>query len=407
MADNTSSNNGVPLPPKIDLRKDVLKAQPKGQVPSQAVQPQQSPPVVSSPPQPAPAAHASPGPVAAPASPPGVVVKPSISVQAPAAPQAAPTIQIKKPIPAPGAEGGSAVPRPAASLQEDGSSTTMRLEIPAVSQKTSSEAPTIVVSKPAASPAAPSGTAAQAAAQAGAAGLKSKTTRIPLEMAAPATGAAPGKPTQDLKTIKIKPASGAPLGKLSAPVVQPPGEKVIEEKRKTSRISLEAALEAAGSKGPALAGGPVISETPKTIKLKRPGESPSLQVEPAGAEAAKALGRTTKLEEPAVEEEGPSPTRRKTIKLKRPTDRPAAPAVAVARGEESVAQAEEEAPSRSSLVFDAIALAAAIMLIISSLIVVYIFCAQAFGPNVSLTQLSYGAPGLDLGWPGKLPSVLR
>ena len=45
----------------------------------------------------------------------------------------------------------------------------------------------------------------------------------------------------------------------------------------------------------------------------------------------------------------------------------------------------------------------AAMLVIS--LTIYMFAAQAFGPNVSLTRLSYGAPGLDLPWPGKLSAA--
>jgi len=409
MADNGSETNGVPLPPKLDLKKDFLKAQMKPKDGGQAAEPPKAAAAAASPQQAAQSAPAAPSipsapkpPAAAPAASSGIVIKPPAPAQGSGPAAAAPTIQIKKPAAGPAPAGPAAVPRPAPAQQQV-SSTTMRLEVPAQEAKPLNEAPTIVVSKPAGQSAAQAQVPGQPAGQPGVPASKSKTTRIPLEMATPGAGATPGKPTQDLKTIKIKPVSGAPVGKLSSPLVPGPGEKAADEKRKTSRISLEAALGASGVKGAAPSG---AGETPKTIKLKRPGEPPAVDL--AGPETAKALGRTTKLEEMPAEEEGPTPTRRKTIKLKRPTDHPGAPVASVARAEETAeAAAEEEAPSGAAAVFDAIALVAAIMLIVSSLIVAYLFCAQAFGPNVSLTQLSYGAPGLDLGWPGKLPSVMR
>jgi len=35
-------------------------------------------------------------------------------------------------------------------------------------------------------------------------------------------------------------------------------------------------------------------------------------------------------------------------------------------------------------------------------VLVYVLTAQAFGPNISLTELSYGAPDMELPWPGRI-----
>jgi hypothetical protein len=38
-------------------------------------------------------------------------------------------------------------------------------------------------------------------------------------------------------------------------------------------------------------------------------------------------------------------------------------------------------------------------------VVIYLFSSQAFGRNISLTQLSYWPTGPDLSWPGRLSAV--
>jgi hypothetical protein len=40
--------------------------------------------------------------------------------------------------------------------------------------------------------------------------------------------------------------------------------------------------------------------------------------------------------------------------------------------------------------------------ILVALVATYLLASQAFGPDICLTRLSYGAPDLDLAWPGKI-----
>jgi len=35
-------------------------------------------------------------------------------------------------------------------------------------------------------------------------------------------------------------------------------------------------------------------------------------------------------------------------------------------------------------------------------VLVYVLAAQVFGPNISLSELSYGAPDMELPWPGRI-----
>jgi hypothetical protein len=43
--------------------------------------------------------------------------------------------------------------------------------------------------------------------------------------------------------------------------------------------------------------------------------------------------------------------------------------------------------------------------IITTLLLIYVFCAQAFGPNLSLTQFSWGGYDMDLPWIGKIANT--
>ena len=226
------------------------------------------------------------------------------------------------------------------------------------------------------------------------AGLTSKreTSRIPLEVTTAAGVAeAGGAP----KTIRIKPAAalgtigiGKPEG--AAPVAAPAAEspeKSAVAKRTTSRISLDAVLGEAGEAAPAGDSGP------RTIRLKRPGEAPALNFASA-AGASEADG------------EGGPPTVRKTIRVKRTSMAPAGQAAAVARpaGGESAAavDAMAAAPETVGFIWPAVALLA----VLAAIGVVWMLCAQVFGPDLSMTQLASGAMrGLDLPWPGKIAAI--
>jgi hypothetical protein len=96
-----------------------------------------------------------------------------------------------------------------------------------------------------------------------------------------------------------------------------------------------------------------------------------------------------------------TPTRKKTIKVKRPgvdggEEEGTVSAVVVARPEQS-AQSVDDVPH---VTFGVLAVVASLI----AIFLIYVLMAQAFGPNVSLTKLSYGWPECDLGvpWAGKI-----
>jgi hypothetical protein len=223
---------------------------------------------------------------------------------------------------------------------------------------------------------------------------KKATSKIPLSEAV-------AGPDSTVKTIRLQPAKP---GTITPPATPPNSAAGTAEKRKTSRISLDAVL---GSEGDA----PADDQGPKTIRLKKPSELATVKVGQS-APATPVKGDTTAIAEgaaeskkntqaiPAVDEgDDSSATRRRTIRVKR-----AGGAGKVELGSEAPAAAasqpdlEESVEDRPHGVFIFSAVAA----IVVGLVLVYVLTAQAFGPNVCLTQLSYGTPSLDLAWPGKL-----
>jgi hypothetical protein len=238
------------------------------------------------------------------------------------------------------------------------------------------------------------------------AGSKRSTSKISLTNAnsvAPVDMAA-GTP----KTISIKPS----------PATGDDTTGTSDVKRQTSRISLESAL-GADSNAPA--------SGPKTIRLKRPGKTPTVNTK--GASDDKNLSKTAKLELPA-EESGVPDTQKKTIKVKRPSQRRVKKTMSVKRGGGKPAaagtegQAAEAAsgegdaqpsipiaplqsltpavkPDKVHWTFIVSAVAATIMICV----MIYVLCAQVLGPNISYTELSYGAPTVELPWPGRISST--
>lgn len=244
---------------------------------------------------------------------------------------------------------------------------------------------------------------------------KKKTSRIPLElaMAKSAEGkeettradVAQIKPLAAPITIKFpkpKPPGMAPLGEIAA------GDAATAAKRKTSRISLEAALAVEG------ASAPKIGETaPKTIKLKRPSEAGTVKAVqhpvPSGVSEQEspaekpAMSKTAPLPadtSPEEEEEGPTPTRRKTIRVKRPTERTGIKDVDVKT--EGAPAPEAAAETRQPVVFAAgpppaadddrpgwMFSLCAIAAIFVACVVIYVLTAQAY-------------PDLNLTWPGTI-----
>jgi len=227
---------------------------------------------------------------------------------------------------------------------------------------------------------------------------KKETLHIPLDAAAPSplitTEGGPGRP----KTIKIKPVSvpppagGSTLGQ-TAPLqsLTPRVEDLPAEKRKTSRISLEAAL----AEEPKA----VAPEASQTVKPKRPDEAPTVEAIPVPAPAAPqgdSLGKTSRLDLPSPDEgEAETPTRRKTIRIKRPTQKPGVRSVAVKRSadeeepaEASGATAEPIAEDNPGVMFSIVAIAAIIVICVT----LYMQAAQAY-------------PDMNLSWPGKIAAV--
>jgi len=252
-------------------------------------------------------------------------------------------------------------------------------------------------------PKAAAGIKRTAVAPAAPADSKRSTSKIPLEAAAPAATAA-----TNTRTIQINPAASPnkPGGKTAGPAGSPVSP---DPKRQTSRISLESVL--GTSEDTATPG------APKTIRLKRPAKSPAISINDAAGDNKKELGKTAKIEMPD-ESEVPA-TQKKTIKVKRPSQRRTAKKLSINRGG-AAADAGAGAPQTSGIPIAPLSdlapvqqadtthwffvVSAAAAMIVTFLII-YVYSAQAFGPNLSLTELSYGAPGVDLYLPGKITDL--
>lgn len=276
---------------------------------------------------------------------------------------------------------------------------------------------------PAATPVAPEATAA-AAFEAGVGeapqgvpvpfekAAKHKTTRVDLpEMAEGGGGSG------EFRTVRLRPAGtpqpgGEPLPDGFKPLTP---SQIQASKSKTSRISLEAALGAADA--------PPEPGSPKTIRLKRPTEMRSgatgpltggVSPSPTAKLPTQALGATvmqhsmtaklpTQTLTEAAAPEGDSeasPTRRKTIKIKRPS---AAVGIKINAGGTAAAASDEEAAAGEDMqgmalpagmrpivaagedsvnvAFVIAAVAAAVV----TLGVIWILAAQAFGPDSAVT----------------------
>lgn len=235
---------------------------------------------------------------------------------------------------------------------------------------------------------------------------KKSTSRVPLS-AARATAPIPAA-----KTVRIKPmpAKGAPVpgSHPLPPGPKPPSDAQVQAaKSKTSRISLEAALT-----GETPAAEPETG-VPKTIRLKRPSEAATVKMKPAPgtpipirAASAPQKGATAKIPDAAGGDEGTPLTRRKTIRVKRPGSRPTIATggdKGTATGEASDGMTDLGLPPMMMGVMDQVSPAfpiAAIAAMLAMIVLVWLLASQTFGPNASLTQLSYGGP--DLPMPGSI-----
>ncbi len=241
-------------------------------------------------------------------------------------------------------------------------------------------------------------------------GSKRATSKISLPSDQKPSGtAAPAMP----QPIRIMPTSPSPTmaattgeggsnneGSPATVIPVTPPQPAPDPKRQTSRISLESVLGNESESGP------------KTIKLKRPGSS---TVKVQGMESTTTtdtIRKTSSVELPAdtVSDDGSPDTQKKTIKVKRPSARPSLRTGGSGGGSGSTVGSGSSptmftAPTKALVPADSahwffIITGCAATIIIGVLI--YVLCAQALGPNISLTKLAYWAPDAELPWPGRI-----
>ena len=258
---------------------------------------------------------------------------------------------------------------------------------------------------------------------------KRKTTRIELPEALPGSA-----DDGEFKTVKLRPVHPPQPGSSPLPAgPKPPTPSQVQAaKSKTSRISLEAAY-GANDEVP-------DSGAPKTIRLKRPTELakgatgplavpvatarktsliPPLAAAQQSATARLPTQALTEVSVPSADEEN-SPTRRKTIKIKRPS---AAAGIKInaggsAEGGEAAATADGDeemqmialpggrlpgaatGPGTAHWAF----VAAAVAALVATLGVVWILAAQTFGPNAAVTGYT-ARSGADIAPPPGLVTI--
>jgi hypothetical protein len=243
---------------------------------------------------------------------------------------------------------------------------------------------------------------------------KRETSRIPLDLAKPALGA-PGRPLPGPTTIRVKPvvvrqtvdlAQAVPDGAGNAAPTPPPVSPE-SGKRKTSRISLESVLSSQPGSASQTAEitPPEADDEPRTIRIKRSAERPTAVTTPVSAPISP--GQTARLELPpdtpaaAPGTTGsPTPTRKKTIRMRRPgmedgaEEGVSSTASAVARPE-PVAQKTDDVPHFTFGIL-------AVVSVLVMAVLLWVLMAQAFGRDISLTQLSYGWRDCPFSWFGQM-----
>lgn len=207
-------------------------------------------------------------------------------------------------------------------------------------------------------------------------------------------------PAMPAATVSTEAGSGeSDIGDAPAaaiPVVPP--QPVPDPKRQTSRISLDAVLGNEGESG-----------GPKTIKLKRPSSS-TIRVQgmesPVATDSSRKTSSVELPSDTASDDDAPA-TQKKTIKVKRPSARPSLRT----GGSGGSATGGGSAPTMFAPPAKALASAdsahwffilTGCAATISIAVLIYVLCAQILGPNISLTELSYGAPDAELPWPGRI-----
>lgn len=236
-----------------------------------------------------------------------------------------------------------------------------------------------------------------------------RTSRIPLTGAIPPMMAA--APTGQSRTIRIKPVGPQPGSNPIADGPRPPTDAQVQaSKSKTSRISLDAAIGAETAQSTLAQ---ATDEAPKTIRLKRPTEMPTVKVaavpppstaagtvkSTAPLSAAPPLSQTSRISEPAAAPDNAPITQKRTIRVKRPS------AMVITGGASEAAAAdgggvEVLAPAEGPDTAHALFVVAAIVVILLALGLAVVFSSQIFGPNASLTELSIWKTGPDFPLPG-------
>lgn len=196
-------------------------------------------------------------------------------------------------------------------------------------------------------------------------------------------------------TIETVAKAGGNAGIATVTVSVPPPQPEPDPKRQTSRISLDSALGSEGESGP------------KTIKLKRPGSS-TVRVQGLDSpEAGEPRNKTAAINMTDESSGDSTPdTQKKTIKVKRPSARPSL-RTSAAEGTGGASSPTMFAPPTRKLAVDSahwtFIVAGCAATIITG-VLIYVLCAQAFGPNLSLTPLSYSGPdsATELPWPERI-----
>lgn len=400
MADDSNNENG--LPPKLDLRKKVitpLNAKPEEPVTATGVDAAATP---ASPAEPSPV-QGSTGAGTNAALETMRIKIPATPEPQPATPTAPPTLKKPEDVsqdtdkpeapaspPAPAADGtptagstpGAAGPRP--------------LVRPTMAPKT------IKLKKPI-----PLGIKRDTPDPAAPAGSKRATSKISLPASPEAQQATASATPQPIRIAQTAPSPAAATEdaateseKSETPAPVTPPQPAPDPKRQTSRISLDSVLGSESDSGP------------KTIKLKRPTGS-SIKVQgmssPDGSDAKHKTASVDLPTDSASDDDTPE-TQKKTIKVKRPSVRPSLRTGGSGGSGGSTTGGGGAAPmfappSKAAAPVDSahwfFILTSCAAIIITG-VLIYVQCAQALGPNYSLTELSYGAPEAELPWPGRL-----
>lgn len=245
-----------------------------------------------------------------------------------------------------------------------------------------------------------------------------RTSRIPLTGVIPPMMAA--APDGVSRTIRIKPVGPQPGSNPIQDGPRPPTEAQVQaSKSKTSRISLEDAIGVAETAVPS-AVATAAAEAPKTIRLKRPTEMPTVKVAvvpppsatsiaiqamattTSAAKSTAPISQTSRIAEQVVAPDNAPITQKRTIRVKRPS------AFVVSSGTADDAAAEDGGGVAGTVVGMAAApdkvhamfIVAAIVTILVTLGLAIVYSSQIFGPNASLTELSVWPTGPDLPLPG-------